>query len=152
MRWWLLANCKLRLLISSSFKKRVVKNATLSFWYFDFGNFNVNFVENFMKKPILERKPFLRQFSKVLLKFYHVTIFKDLTTLDSKMVVILLFTLKMSLLSWYSHKIPGWFIRCFATTIEKFLCIVIQKQSFIGTQKTINSENSQENVSAWAKF
>ena len=40
-----------------------------------------------MKKPILERKPFLRQFSKVLLKFYHVTIFKDLTTLDSKMVV-----------------------------------------------------------------
>ena len=143
MRSWLLVNCKLRLLTSSSFKKRVVKNATLSFWYFDFGNFNVNFVENFMKKPILERKPFLRQFSKVLLKLQPLTV---------KWWLILLFTLKMSLLSWYSHKIPGWFIQCFVTTIEKFLCIVIQKQSFIGTQKTINSENSQENVSGWAKF
>ena len=57
-----------------------------SFW--QLGNFNINFVENFMKNPFLGRKPFLRQFSKVLLKFYHVTIFKDVATLDSKMAAM----------------------------------------------------------------
>ena len=73
-----------------SFKKRVVKNATLSFWYIHFGNFNINFVENFMKKSFLGRKPSLRQFSKVLLKFYHVIIFKDLSIFDSKMAAIII--------------------------------------------------------------
>ena len=85
-----LLNCKLRLHILSNFKKWVVKKATLSFWYFHFGNFNINFVENFMKIPFFWTKAFLRQFSKVLLELYHVTIFKDLATLDSKMTAIII--------------------------------------------------------------
>ena len=83
------AQLQSRLHILPSFKKRVVKNATLFFWYFQFGNFDIDFVENFMKKPFLGWKPFLRQFSKVLLKFYYVTVFKDLATLDSKMAAII---------------------------------------------------------------
>ena len=86
--------------ILPSLKKRVVKNATLFFWYFQFGNFNIDFVENFMKKHFLERKPFLRQFSKVLLKFYYVTIFKDLATLDSKMAAIIIVHFEDAIVFW----------------------------------------------------
>ena len=58
----------------------------------------------------------------------------------------------MSLFSGYSHKTPGSIIRCFVTTIEKFCRIVFQKQAPSGTQKSIYSENLQENVHGWAKF
>ena len=34
--------------------------------------------------------PFLRRFSKGLLKLYHVTIFKDLATIDSKLAAIII--------------------------------------------------------------
>ena len=59
-------------------------------WYFHFGNFNFDFVENLMKKPFLGQKPFLRQFGKVLLKFYYVTIFKELATLDRELAAIII--------------------------------------------------------------
>ena len=75
--------------------------------------------------------PFLRRFSKGLLKLYHVTIFKDLATIDSKMAAI---------------------IRYFVTTIEKLCCIVFQKQTLSDTQKIIYFENSQENMHGCAKF
>ena len=84
---------QLRLHILSSLKKRVVKNAALSSWYFHSGNFHINFVENFIyekkKQPFLGRNPFLRQFSKVLLKFCYVTTSKDLAILDGKKTAII---------------------------------------------------------------
>ena len=45
----------------------------------------------FMKKkqPFLGRNPFLRQFSKVLLKFCYVTTSKDLAILDGKKTAII---------------------------------------------------------------
>ena len=52
-----------------------------------------------MKKPFLVRKHFLRQFSKVL-TFYHVTIFKDLATLDSKMVAIIIVYFEDVIVFW----------------------------------------------------
>ena len=48
----------------------------------------------------------------------------------------------MPLFSGYSHKIPGSIIRRFMTIIEKFRCIVFQKEALIGTLKIIDSENS----------
>ena len=54
-------------------------------------------------------------------------IFKYLATRDSKMAACLLFSLKISLFSGYSHKIPGSIIQRFVTTIEKSRCIVFQK-------------------------
>ena len=51
--------------------------------------------------------------------------------LTVKWRLLLLFTLKMLLLSGYSHKIPGSIIRCFVTTIEKFCFIVFQKPSLV---------------------
>ena len=52
-----------------------------------------------MKKSFLGRKPFLRQFSKVL-KFYHVIIFKDLSTFDSKMVTIIIVYFEDVIVFW----------------------------------------------------
>ena len=83
----------MRLHILSSFKKRVVKNAALPSWYFQFGNFHINLVENFIyekKQPFLGRNPFLRQFSNVILKFCYVTTSKDLATLDGKKAAIII--------------------------------------------------------------
>ena len=53
-----------------------------------------------MKNPFLGRKPFLRQFSKVLLKFYHVTIFKDVATLDSKMAAMFMVYFEDFIVLW----------------------------------------------------
>ena len=89
----------------------------ISFCYFHFGNFDINFVEIFLKKPFLGQKSFLRKFSKVLLKLFHVTIFK--ATLDSKMAAIIIFYFEDDIVFGYSHKIPGSIIRCFMTIIEK---------------------------------
>ena len=36
------------------------------------------------EKPLLGQMPFLRLISKVHLMFYHVKIFKDMTTIDNK--------------------------------------------------------------------
>ena len=69
-------------------------------WYFRFGNFNFDFVENFIKKSFLGQKPFLRQFRKVLLKFYYVTIFKELAALDSELVAIIIFYFENFIVLW----------------------------------------------------
>ena len=69
-------------------------------WYFRFGNFNFDFVENFIKKPFLGQKPFLRQFRKVLLKFYYVTIFKELAALDSELAAIIIFYFEDFIVLW----------------------------------------------------
>ena len=54
-----------------------------------------------MKKTFFRTKAFLRQFSEVLLKLYHVTIFKDLkATLDSKMVVIIIAYCEVVIVFW----------------------------------------------------
>ena len=51
---------QLRLNKLTIYKKRVVTNTTLSIWYFHFANFDMNFVENSMKKPFLGQMLFLR--------------------------------------------------------------------------------------------
>ena len=71
----------------NNFQLTIVKNASLSL-RIQFGNFNMNFAENFTKKTFLGRMLFLRRISKVLLKFYHVTIFKDLATLKGTLMQI----------------------------------------------------------------
>ena len=96
----------------------------ISFCYFHFGNFDINFVEIFLKKPFLGQKSFLGKFSKVLLKLFHVTIFK--ATLDSKMAAIIIFYFEDDIVFGYSHKIPGSIIRCFMTIIEKLSFQVLQ--------------------------
>ena len=69
------------------------------FGIFILATLNFNFVENFMKKA-LGRKPFLRRFSKVLLKFFYVTIFTDLATLDSKMAAIIIVYFEDVIVFW----------------------------------------------------
>ena len=53
-----------------------------------------------IKNPFLGRKSFLRQFSKVLLKFYPVTIFKDLATFDNKMTTIIIVSFEDVIVFW----------------------------------------------------
>ena len=71
-------------------KNRSLKILPCLFHIFILATLTLILLKTLWKKLFFGRKPFLRQFSEVILKLYHVTISKDLATLDSKMVAIII--------------------------------------------------------------